>query len=160
MERGRARDQRRREHEVHRVRGKLHRARKAFAAPWVRLPGFVEDLAPFYAETDLVVSPVTIGTGINVKTVQAMAYGMPLLTTAWGSKGIDTDVPLHRLQDLDALVEAMFELVDGPENLERLQARSRDAYQRFFDASLTALDKVLEGVPRENPPRQEKGENC
>ncbi len=134
--------------------------RKVFGAPWVRLPGFVEDLDRFYAETDLVVSPVTIGTGINVKTVQAMAYGMPLLTTAWGSKGIDTDEPLHRLQDLDALVEAMFELVDGPENLERLQARSRDAYQRFFDASLTALDKVLEGVPRENPPRQEKGENC
>jgi GT2 family glycosyltransferase/glycosyltransferase involved in cell wall biosynthesis len=128
--------------------------RKVFGSSWVRLPGFVEDLDRFYAETDLVVSPVTIGTGINVKTVQAMAYGMPLLTTAWGSKGIDTSEPLHRLPDLDALVEAMFQLAAAPGDLERLQVCSCDAYQRFFDASVAALGKVLERVPREDRPRQ------
>ena len=58
-------------------------AAAVFRKPWVRLHGFVPDIGKFYSEMDLVVSPVTMGTGINVKTVQAMAYGMPLLTTSW-----------------------------------------------------------------------------
>src|SRR5262249_41493423 len=71
-----------------------------FRKPWVRLHGFVPDIGKFYSKMDLVVSPVTMGTGINVKTVQAMAYGMPLLTTLCGSKGIETGDPMHCHADL------------------------------------------------------------
>ena len=77
-----------------------------FRKPWVRLHGFVPNIRGFYGEMDLIVSPVTMGTGINVKTVQAMAYGMPLLTTAWGSKGIETEDPMHCHSDLNALAES------------------------------------------------------
>jgi hypothetical protein len=56
-----------------------------------------------------------MGTGINVKTVQAMAYGMPLVTTAWGSKAIETDDPMHGFATLDDLVAGLMEVqASGP----------------------------------------------
>ena len=64
--------------------------REAFHCPWVKLLGFVEDIAGFYADVDLVVSPVTLAQESMSKTVQAMSYGMPLVTTAFGCKGIET----------------------------------------------------------------------
>lgn len=119
-----------------------------FGRRWVRMLGFVENIDEFYNSADLVVSPVTIGTGINVKTVQAMAYGMPLLTTSWGSKGIETSEPLHNLESLDALIDAMFELVDHPRRLDDLASSSRHAYQRFLDSGVAGMRQALELVPR------------
>lgn len=122
-----------------------------FRRPWVRLLGFVSDIEGFYGEADLVVSPVTIGTGINVKTVQAMAYGMPLLSTELGSKGIETDEPLHRLDNPDSLARELLRLVDEPAELDRLAAVSRTAYQRFFDASQLAIQNLFATVPHVTP---------
>lgn len=96
---------------------------------------------------DVVISPVTMGTGINVKTVQAIAYGMPLLTTEWGSKGVDTSEPLHKLASLDDLVRTLLQLVERPAELERLAAVSRGLYQQFFDTSVTALQALVQRVP-------------
>lgn len=110
-----------------------------FRKPWVRLRGFVADIEGFYAEMDVVVSPVTMGTGINVKTVQAMAYGMPLVSTACGSKGIETDDPLHQFDDLDALALGLLGLCERPGQLNRLAELSRRRYQRFLEDSSAAF---------------------
>src|SRR5262249_2627099 len=110
-----------------------------FRKPWVRLHGFVPDIGKFYSKMDLVVSPVTMGTGINVKTVQAMAYGMPLLTTLCGSKGIETGDPMHCHADLDALTDSLMTIFKKPIELKGLAALSRDRYDRFYEAGINAM---------------------
>ena len=117
--------------------------RAAFRHPWVKMLGFVPDIAEFYGSMDAVVSPVTMGTGINVKTVQAMAFGMPLLSTAWGVKGIETGDAMHAHQDLEALVESVFRLSDNPADLERLAAVSRTRYTSFYEQSLRAMRQLF-----------------
>ena len=110
--------------------------RAVFKRPWVQMHGFVPDIAEFYGDMDVVVSPVTMGTGINVKTVQAMAFGMPLLTTACGSKGIETGEPMHAHGDLDALAGSMFVLNEQPKDLSRLAEISRARFRTFFDEAI------------------------
>lgn len=112
---------------------------EAFRKPWVQMRGFVPDIARFYAEMDLMISPATMGTGINVKTVQAMAFGMPLLTTAVGSKGIATGDPMHSHADLDALADSLLSLSNRPDELERLAALSRSRYVTFYESGLAAM---------------------
>ncbi|MFZ4701687.1 MAG: glycosyltransferase, partial [Candidatus Methylumidiphilus sp.] len=114
-----------------------------FYLPWVRMLGFVPDIVGFYESLDLVVSPVTMGTGINVKTVQAMAFGMPLLATAWGVKGIETGDPLHLHQNLDELVSSIFMLKDNPEKLEQLAALSRRRFGLFYEQSLDSIRQLF-----------------
>ena len=117
-----------------------------FARPWVKLHGFVPDIGTFYAAADVVVSPVTMGTGINVKTVQAMAYGMPLLTTEWGGKGIETGDPMHGHADLDELVASLLRLAKDPSPLAGLADTSRRRYQAFYDDSIAAMEGMFAAV--------------
>lgn len=125
----------------------LHSAdRDVFDKPWIKLHGYVGDIRKFYSDVDLVVSPVTMGTGINVKTVQAMAYGMPLLTTRWGSKGIETGHPLHEHSDLNALVSTIFELTREPSRLDELAKVSRARYNSFFDDAIENMRKMFRQV--------------
>jgi GT2 family glycosyltransferase/glycosyltransferase involved in cell wall biosynthesis len=114
-----------------------------FRRPWVQLHGFVPDIQHFYQELDMVLSPVTMGTGINVKTVEAMVFGMPLLTTLCGSKGIETEHPMHRHADLEALTDSLFALSADPAELERLATLSRKRYQRFYLDNTEALKDLL-----------------
>lgn len=108
---------------------------KIFSRSWVNMRGFVKDIGEFYREMDLIISPVTMGTGINVKTVQAMAYGMPLLTTKVGIKGIETDEPLHNHRTIDELVKSLLKLERAPERLNPLAAHSMNRYRQFLRES-------------------------
>lgn len=51
--------------------------------------GFVESLATAYGMADVVINPVRSGTGLNIKSIEALGYGIPLVTTASGSRGIE-----------------------------------------------------------------------
>lgn len=114
-----------------------------FRRPWVTLLGFVDSIADFYDAMDLIVSPVTMGTGINVKTVQAMAFGMPLITTAWGSKGIESGEPMHMHQDLDSLAGSLLALASRPHELNPLAAVSRRCYTTFYENSISGFHTLL-----------------
>ena len=51
--------------------------------------GVVSDLTAVYASARLVLNPVRSGTGLNIKSVEALGFGMPLLATASGARGLD-----------------------------------------------------------------------
>lgn len=118
--------------------------RQIFDRPWVKMHGFVADIGQFYSKMDLLVSPVTMGTGINVKTVQAMAFGMPLMTTVCGIKGIETSEPRHNLIDLQSLASDLMVLAKHPEALNGLATLSRDRYMKFYDESLIGMIQLFQ----------------
>jgi len=104
--------------------------------------GFVDVLSLFYSSVDCVVSPVLVGSGINVKTVEAIQNGVPLISTRIGSKGIPTTDPMHQLADVEQVVQAMFEITDL--EIERLsqvsQALASDLYVRNFNCLRETLE--------------------
>jgi GT2 family glycosyltransferase len=117
--------------------------KEIFTRPWVRMRGYIPDIAKFYEDVDIVVSPVTMGTGINVKTVQAMAYGMPLLTTLCGCKGIETNEPLHRHENLDQLATSLLDLHKQPDKLDQLAELSRSRFMAFHEKALVELKNLF-----------------
>ena len=110
---------------------------------WIKWHGFVPNLSEFYAQMDLIISPMTCGTGINIKTVEAMAYGMPLLSTKHGSRGIETHDSMHQHEDIDALVDSLFKINDTPYELERLAALSRENYLDFYQKNQFGLEALF-----------------
>ena len=115
-----------------------------FFKDWVDMRGFIPSIEDFYREMDLIVSPVTMGTGINVKTVQALAFGMPLVTTAWGSKGINSTHANHSHNDLLSLVQSLFQISRKSGKLNRLASQSRDIYQLFLKDAHAGLHRVIQ----------------
>ena len=60
------------------------------ADPNLLFEGLVADLPALYDRTRVVISPIRFGAGVKVKTVQALQYGVPVVSTSCGSEGIDT----------------------------------------------------------------------
>lgn len=54
----------------------------------VKLLGPVEDLDDLYRNCRLVVNPVRMGTGLNIKSIEAIAHCKPLVATSIGAKGL------------------------------------------------------------------------
>jgi glycosyltransferase involved in cell wall biosynthesis len=58
------------------------------ADPAITITGFVEDLLPYYMESDISIAPMRIGGGVQCKILDAMAAGLPVVTTPQGNEGI------------------------------------------------------------------------
>jgi GT2 family glycosyltransferase/glycosyltransferase involved in cell wall biosynthesis len=54
----------------------------------VRFAGFVPDLAALYARARVAIAPIRFGAGVKIKTVEAIQYGVPVVSTTVGSEGI------------------------------------------------------------------------
>lgn len=48
----------------------------------------VESLDGFYEDSRVALCPLKGGTGLKVKVIEALSYGMPVVTTSWGLRGI------------------------------------------------------------------------
>ena len=60
------------------------------AGPNLFFEGHVTDLSAFYGRTRVVIAPIRFGAGVKVKTVQALQYGVPVVSTSCGAEGIET----------------------------------------------------------------------
>lgn len=58
-----------------------------YASPNVVFTGPVEDVRPFMAESAVYVIPMRIGGGVRFKVLEAMAAGMPVVSTSMGAEG-------------------------------------------------------------------------
>jgi glycosyltransferase involved in cell wall biosynthesis len=67
--------------------------------------GYVEDISSAYRQAHMVINPVRGGTGLNIKSIEAMGFGMPLVSTIAGSRGLET------------VVDSAFLRADGPEQM-------------------------------------------
>lgn len=56
--------------------------------PRVLSTGRVRDMDPFLNAARVFVSPIVVGTGLNVKNLVALEYGLPLVTTVIGAEGL------------------------------------------------------------------------
>lgn len=118
---------------------------KVFKKPWVNMHGYVPNITEFYSQMDLIVSPMLCGTGINIKTVEAMAHGMPLLTTVHGSRGMDLNDQMHNHKDIDALVHSLFLISKSPaDELQRLADLSREKYMQFHEKNEESCKSLFE----------------
>ena len=51
--------------------------------------GEVEDVAPYYQKSTIAIAPLLEGSGTRLKILEAMSFGVPVVSTAIGADGID-----------------------------------------------------------------------
>jgi glycosyltransferase involved in cell wall biosynthesis len=65
--------------------------------PGVRVTGYAADLGPYYRAADVLVAPLAAGSGTRIKLLEALAHGLPVVTTAIGAAGLDVTSGVHLL---------------------------------------------------------------
>ncbi len=82
----------------------------------IEATGFVDNLAGMFRESRLFVAPLTQGGGIKIKILEAMARGIPVVTTSIGAEGIFSagdDVALMAEAD-EGFAAAVLAALDDP----------------------------------------------
>jgi sugar transferase (PEP-CTERM/EpsH1 system associated) len=59
--------------------------------PGITVTGFVDDIVPYYQKADVFVAPFRIARGVQNKILQALACGLPVVTTQLGLEGIKAE---------------------------------------------------------------------
>jgi len=89
--------------------------------------GFVESIEDLLAETHLLFVPLLTGGGVRVKILEAMANGIPVLSTSKGCEGLGaTDgVDIVIRDDAKSFAEAMIDLAQSNEKRFQLSIASQ-----------------------------------
>lgn len=56
--------------------------------PRVQVPGFVDDVRPYFEKATIFVCPITDGGGTRLKILDALAMGMPIVSTTFAASGL------------------------------------------------------------------------
>lgn len=107
------------------VCGKVCTAFDGRTDPGLVLEGLVPSLDPYYAAAAIVVNLVPYGTGLKIKTVEALAHGKCTLVTPPGAEGLPV-LPEGGLKilELDAMADAIVSLLRDPAARGREEAAS------------------------------------
>jgi len=119
----------------------------------VRLVGTLEDVTSAYADTDVVVVPLRVGSGTRLKILEAMALGRPVVSTRIGCEGLDVNDGEHLLvrDDPESFVEAVLTLLEDRSLVRKLVSNARRLVEEKYDwdgiaASLERLYERLAGL--------------
>lgn len=117
--------------------------------PGVRFTGFVDDVRTHAHGAQAFVIPLRVGGGTRIKAFEAMAMGLPVVSTTIGMEGLDVEDGVHflRADDAQALAEATLRLLADEALRLRLSRAARELVESRFGHRVAA--DAFGGILRE-----------
>jgi len=109
----------------------------------IEIRGRLEDLADLYRESDVIINPDKGGTGLKIKTLEPMYFGMPVVSTLAGAGGLNSGSRFHQAAEIRELIPLLEEVLRDPGLLEELSRCSREITERLNRESLAGISRVL-----------------
>lgn len=112
----------------------------AFSSAGVRICGYVPDVEPYLRSRRVFVAPLRFGAGIKGKVGEAMAYGIPVVTTTVGAEGFGATHG-HNIMIADdpaSFAEAIARLYTDEELWQRVATNSRVLIEKHFTPAVIA----------------------
>jgi hypothetical protein len=106
--------------------------------------GAVNDPADFYRHVGCCINPMIGGTGLKIKTIEAMAYGCPVIGTVDAFEGLPAIHPMHTLSDLTAMVEAMREFCGSPNLQVETLVATRELHASYTSETNRQYDQLAD----------------
>ncbi len=101
----------------------------------ITVTGYVteERLEELYNAIRLVVAPLTYGAGVKGKIVEAIHYGVPVVTTSIGAEGLpDADTVLEIEDDPTRFTESVLMLYNNERKVNEFPAKAENYIERYF----------------------------
>jgi glycosyltransferase involved in cell wall biosynthesis len=111
---------------------------RLIAAEGVHYAGAVPEVGPWYQRAHVAIVPVFDGSGTRLKIVEAMAHGVPVVSTRLGAEGLPVEALAHYLQAdrPDAFAESLVQIGRWARNadgaLTTMLQRARTAIEPLF----------------------------
>ena len=105
--------------------------------------GFVANQIDFYKEIDLVLNPNMGGSGLKIKSIEALAFGRPLIATSDAMIGIASDHPMHAITDMAAFCAALQAIAADSAVLDGLCDSGRQAFRSYHNDQIATLSEFF-----------------
>jgi len=118
----------------------------------VYLHGYVADAVPFWTHTTALAVPLLSGGGVRVKILEAMAMGLPVVSTTVGCEGLEVQDGVHLLiaDTPNDFARACAAVLQDKELARKLAQNARQLILERYDAkiALRPLDLAYEAGNR------------
>jgi glycosyltransferase involved in cell wall biosynthesis len=114
--------------------------------PEVNVTGYVVDPTPLLQKAGVMVVPLRAGGGMRVKILNALAQGLPIVSTTLGSEGILVEHGKHVIiaDDPVDFADATIKLLNDPEMASSLGKNGRALIQKRYDyrSACATLERI------------------
>jgi sugar transferase (PEP-CTERM/EpsH1 system associated) len=129
------------------------KVRALASEPGVSITGYVEDIRPFLARSSLAVIPLAIARGIQNKVIEAIAAGVPVLTTPVVAKNLCPEVRdaiFVAERDPAIFAKAVLEALQDPNTAEAkaMQALKAVAKRHSWEYTANQLEALIQNPRR------------
>jgi polysaccharide biosynthesis protein PslH len=103
--------------------------------PSIEVTGTVDDVRPYYREAITAVVPLRIGGGSRLKILEAMAAGVPVITTRLGAEGLEVNDRDHILfaETPEDFLRSIIEIVKNKELNQNLASAAQSFVNQRYD---------------------------
>jgi GT2 family glycosyltransferase/glycosyltransferase involved in cell wall biosynthesis/SAM-dependent methyltransferase len=123
---------------------------EALASSRVDVTGWVEDLQPLLDQSRIMVAPLRYGAGLKGKVTQALAVGLPVVTTPVGAEGLEgTDEEFMLIaEDLQELAAHAVRIYRDDQLWRRLSRAGQSAIAECCSTTVVSdrLSRLLDGA--------------
>jgi glycosyltransferase involved in cell wall biosynthesis len=112
-------------------------------APGMKIAGEIAEIGPELRASRCVIVPLLSGSGTRVKVIEALAYGLPIVSTSIGCEGIAIKTGVHALiaDDPASFARSLGRILTDDELCGQLGANGRLFYLERYQSSIVA-DKI------------------
>lgn len=115
--------------------------------PRINVTGYVEDVQPFLQGAGVMIVPLRAGGGMRVKILNALAQGLPIVTTTLGCEGIAVEHGVSALigDTPEQLARHVLAVLADRELGDRLGRNARALFEARYDyrVALRAMDPLF-----------------
>ena len=116
----------------------------------VVVTGYVPDIRPYFEKASVFVAPLRAGSGIQTKNLEAMAMGIPIVTTSIGAMGLEaeTDTELLIADTPETFAERVIYLIENPDIRQNLANAGRKRVEASYDwqVLVNRLEQVYDQI--------------
>jgi hypothetical protein len=112
----------------------------------VRRLGFVDALGELYRQARVIVNPQQFGTGLSIKSVDALLHGRPLVTTESGGRGLEDGAgeAFRQASSAEEFAAQVTDLLLDPGAAASLGDRASAFARAYHERNVRALAGVVE----------------
>lgn len=107
------------------------------------LLGKVEHLSELFTQCDIIINPERGGTGLKIKSLETMAFGMPLLSTRAGAVGFDSEHKFHNAANFKDLADLVLELVRDRSLISIARDETHCVYKNYYERNVDAVRQII-----------------
>ena len=108
------------------------------------LKGIVGCVQDFYRNVDIVINPMLGGTGLKIKSIEALSYGRPFFSTADGMVGVPTPCKEHLASSIDDLISCLS--VFSNSGIDRLAMLSRQVFLDYQSGHMENFREIIHNI--------------